>query len=130
MPKIRAFLLKDEDMNNRCYGVLTYNMDTKKFRFQLQPGYTYWEYPPTIDTAFRLGMKELSPDLMKMFIRERLIPPNRANIADILQAAGLKEYDEFGMLMYTKGKCCQDWMHLEEISLHEYKEYLDKWKIG
>lgn len=129
MPRIRAFLLKDEDFGNRCYGVLTYNLHTKQFRFQLQPGYTYWEYPPTIDTAFRLGMTELSPELMKMFIQERIIPPSRVNIANILQAAGLKEYDEFGMLMYCKGRCCQDWMYLEEISMQEYKRYTNKWKM-
>lgn len=122
MQSERYFLLKDEDFNDRCYGTLIYKLPEKKFRFILRSGYDFWDYPPILDFAFKRGEIEVNNTAVMCFIRERLIPSNRANILDILRSAGLTSYDEFGMLMYTGGKCAQDWMYLEEIKFEEFKK--------
>lgn len=115
MQEVRKFLLRDRDYNNKIFGLLSYNIRLKKFRLEIKQGYNIREYPPIVKEALERGYKELPDNYMKMWVKERIIPPNRQNIIDILRAAGLKEYDEFGMLMYTGGRCCQDEMYLEEV---------------
>lgn len=43
-----------------------------------------------------------------MWVRQRIVPPDRQNIGQILKANGLEEYDEFSLLMFGSGRCAQD----------------------
>jgi hypothetical protein len=50
----------------------------------------------------------LSHENVLRWIRGRICPPGRHNIREILKDNGLKEYDEFGLLMLTMAKCDKD----------------------
>lgn len=128
MQRIRKFLLKCP-VYKQCYGVLMYYYEGKKFRFLIRRGFDFWDYPPIIDVAEQRGQTELTEWEVKAFVENRIIPPNRQNIVDILDSAGLKEYDEFGMLMYTGGRCCQDEMYLEEIDDTQFEKVVKEWDL-
>lgn len=112
----RTFLIKDASRDDRKIGILSYNTNTKNFKLKILTGYPITEYPIILHLALERGYTELPQDWVDIWVKERLIPPNRQNICDILTAAGLKTYDEFGMLMYTNGRCAQDYCFLEEIT--------------
>lgn len=120
----RIFLILDSERNDMCYGILLYTITTKEFRLQIKPGYSLNEYPWFYRTCVKDNLYEMPSKLVKAWVRERIIPHNRANILDILKSAGLKQYDEFGMLMYTGGRCCQDEDYLKEITEEEYSDYI------
>lgn len=115
MSAVRKFLIKDAAYDNRDIGVLQYNTETKVFNINILTGYPISEYPILFNLALKSDLVALPQDWVNIWIRERLIPPNRQNIGSILAAAGLKAYDEFGMLMYTTGRCAQDYCYLEEL---------------
>lgn len=43
------------------------------------------------------------------------MPPERQNIGQILRANGLKEYDEFPLLLKNDGRCCQDECYIVKV---------------
>ena len=71
--------------------------------------------PAVVKIPLWAGRYELTGELAMVWVRERLVPPNRQNIDDILESLGLEEYSEIGLLSALKGKCCQDDLYLEEL---------------
>ena len=67
------------------------------------------------------------------WVSARIVPPNRQNIADILNDCGLSEYDEFSLMLSTEGRGQMDKYHIKELSdkSEEYKMVFDKinWTI-
>lgn len=57
-----------------------------------------------------------------MWVRQRIVPPDRQNIGQILKANGLEEYDEFSLLMLGSGRCAQDDYYLFPLSEEEVEE--------
>ena len=49
------------------------------------------------------------------WIRDRVIPPNRQNINEILKKIGIDEYNELAIFLYAKGKFVSDTFRIEEI---------------
>ena len=41
-------------------------------------------------------------------MQQRIVPTDRQNLGEILRDNGLKEYDEFELLMLATGRCAQD----------------------
>jgi len=56
----------------------------------------------------------MSNENVMQWIQGRICPPGRHNIREILKDNGLDEYDEFGLLMVTKGRCDKDGLYLVE----------------
>jgi hypothetical protein len=48
-------------------------------------------------------------------VQDRLVPPNRQNINQILDSLGIPEYDEFALLKHTKGASPNDNLFLREL---------------
>ena len=46
--------------------------------------------------------------LVKMFVADRVFPPDRQNITEILHAMGLVHYSITGQLNVTEGRCDRD----------------------
>lgn len=49
------------------------------------------------------------------YITDRIVPPERQNISDILKEMGKKAYDPFEMLVWCGGKSCMDDTYIEQI---------------
>lgn len=64
------------------------------------------------------------------FVSQRIIPPDRQNLGNILKENGLKLYDEFKLLQLSEGRCAQDEHYLVRIPekeiLPEIRERLEK----
>lgn len=51
----------------------------------------------------------------KIWVQQRIAPPDRQNIAGILREAGLSEYDEYRLLVLAGGRCANDDYYIEPI---------------
>lgn len=101
--KLEKYELLDYSNNNAFMGYVYYNPETDKFSITLADDYT-GKYP---DLYFRIciqrGLKEMPQDMVDEFIEERVLPPNRQGLSDILQRIGLKEYNIHDIIVYNKG---------------------------
>lgn len=112
MRKTTVFYVRDE---NTVWGKLAYDHESKRFELRLDSRLDYKNAPVTLSAYAGGGMYDLDGEWSLRWVRERLIPPERANIDEILKARGLSEYDEFRMLISSGGRCMQDGLYLEEI---------------
>ncbi len=110
---VKSYLIKDADRANIIVGHLSYNELTQKFSITVEPGLSE-DCPIIFSSAVRRKLTEFPQEWVDIWIKERIIPPTRQNIAEILKAAKLKTYDEYGMLMFTQGRCAQDNCYLVE----------------
>lgn len=51
----------------------------------------------------------------RLWVKERVIPSDRQNIAKILVRARMKEYDEMRLMELSKAKSGQDSMYIREL---------------
>lgn len=58
----------------------------------------------------------ICPANCKIWVQQRIVPPDRQNLGQILKDNDLEEYDEFELLMLADGRCAQDSYYLAEIS--------------
>ena len=52
----------------------------------------------------------------RRWVEERIVPPSRQNIGQVLKANNLDEYDDFKLLLVSMGRCCQDDFELVEVT--------------
>lgn len=52
----------------------------------------------------------------RLWVQQRIVPPDRQNLGRILRENGLREYDEFALLMLANGRCAQDDYYLAPVS--------------
>ena len=87
-------------------GFLYYNTVTKEWRVEIT---NFIDLIPGFLILSRLENKPvLSPYESLLFIRERIIPPNRCNIQQILADNNMPYYDEYFFIKIGNGKCVMD----------------------
>ena len=111
---LKNFALRDSALNDRQVGTFTYDTNLKQFSMTIREDITKDELPLSLEGFVNRGKYILSNDNVLSWIRGRICPPGRHNIREILKNNGLNEYDEFGLLMVTKGKCDKDDLYLDE----------------
>ena len=111
---LRNFALRDGEQNDRQVGIFTYDPQMKQFSMTISEDVPKDELPLSLEGFVNRGKYILSNENVLRWIRGRICPPGRHNIREILKDNGLNEYDEFGLLMITKGKCDKDDLYLVE----------------
>lgn len=127
---IRVFNIRDMNNKNKYMGTLRYNTDTKTFSIEVADSYKGCNPDFYMQKCKEMGWKQMPQWMVDMWIKQRLCPPNRTGIEDILEMAGLTEYDEMGLFDFNHGICCMDPYYFEEVSgMLEYRRKHDKyWK--
>ena len=105
---LKKFLIHKE--GKAPVGELLYNMENKEFQLNV---YSHIDKNSTDVPAFIYFMMKdemytADHELAICFVRERLVPPDRANIAQILADLELPYYDEYLMLKCLNGRCVMD----------------------
>ncbi|MBR4474948.1 MAG: hypothetical protein IKS55_15105 [Oscillospiraceae bacterium] len=114
---MRLFAVKDETMpKDKVLGYLIYYEIPKSFYIELPDHADPWETSPILSPFVNRGIYSIDSSWSRRWVQQRIVPQDRQNIGQILRDNGLKEYDEFSLLMLTKGRCEQDDCYLEEIS--------------
>ena len=127
---MRIFAIKDETMpQDTILGYLIYHETSKAFFIELPDGADSWDMPLLLSSFADRGEYSIDSNWSRRFVQQRIIPQDRQNIGQILRDNGVKEYDEFSLLMLTMGRCEQDDCYLEEIPSDPLPELLARrWK--
>ncbi len=127
---MRSFAIRlDDEMAARPIGYLFYCESKKKFYIELSQYADLWELPVLLAGFLQMGSHTIGSYWSRKWIQERIVPPDRQNLAHILKENKLKEYDEFKLLMLAQGRCAQDDFYLQEIDRDEVsKEVKKRWQ--
>ena len=127
---MRIFAIKDETLSEEMIlSYLVYYENHKTFYIELPDGADRWETPLILSSFAERGEYSIDSYWSRRFVQNRIIPQDRQNISQILHDNGLKEYDEFSLLMLSMGRCEQDDCYLEEIPSDPLPEFLaGRWK--
>ena len=112
---LHNFALHDGDLNNRQVGTFSYDTESKKFAMTIDENVKKSDLPLSLEGFANRNNYALSHEDTLRWIRGRICPPRRHNMRDILKDNGLKEYDEFKLLMITNAKCDMDSLYLESM---------------
>ena len=127
---MRIFAIKDETMpQDTILGYLIYHETSNAFFIELPEGADSWELPLLLSPFADRGEYSIDSNWSRRFVQQRIVPQDRQNIGQILRDNGLKEYDEFSLLMLTMGRCEQDDCYLVEIPSDPLPDLLARrWK--
>ena len=84
------------------------------------------ELPFIFNLYVQKGIRHLNDEQTRRWIKDRITPPSRQNIGMILKEVGIKQYDEFEILIYNKGRSCMDEFYLEECSPDLLNSYINQ----
>ena len=114
---MRVFAIRDEfDVEQKDLAYLLYYEIEKYFYIELPEEADSWETPLLLESFLKRGEKTVNSYWSKVWVRQRIVPEDRQNLAQVLKENGLEEYDEFELLLAGKGRCAQDNYYLEEIT--------------
>ncbi len=114
---MRVFAIKDESLSpEKVLGYLIYYETPKSFYIELPEDADEWETPLLLSSFVKKGERSINSYWSRMWVQQRIIPPDRQNLGQILKENGLPAYDEFALLTLTMGRCAQDDCYLTELS--------------
>ena len=124
---MKLFAIRDEtDKSARNAAYLIYYEGVKKYYIELPEDADAWNTPLLL--ASRLEKKEHSINSYwsELWVRQRIVPTDRQNLAQILKDNGLKEYDEFKLLSLSRGRCAQDDYYIVPMTEDDLPEGIKK----
>ena len=126
---MRLFEIRDETLPDKTLGYLVYYEISKSFYIELPEDADSWETFPLFSSFMNRGIYTINRAWSRRWVQQRIVPPDWQNIGQILRGNGLKEYDEFSLLMLTMGRCEQGDGFLAEIPSNPLPElFLRRWQ--
>lgn len=114
---MKIFAIKDEsDDSGNALAWLIYYEKEKRFYIELPDDADPWETPLILSSVLKRGERTANAYWSELWVRQRIVPPDRQNLGCILKDNNLESYDEFDLLMLAKGRCSQDNYYLESVS--------------
>ena len=113
---MKIYAIRDEaDIEGKDLAYLLYYENDKRFYIELPENADPWETPLPLSTFARKGEYTVNSYWSKVWVQQRIVPPDRQNIGQILRDNGLKTYDEYSLLMLSAGRCEQDDYYLAPV---------------
>ncbi len=113
---MKIFAIRDESMQEQAdLAYLLYYETEKRFYIELPQEADSWTTPLLLSSFVKKGERTVNSYWSKIWVQQRIVPSDRQNLGSILKDNGLKEYDEFELLMLAMGRCAQDDYYLAAI---------------
>lgn len=113
----RFELIDGETRGATPCGEIAYNPARQEFSAQIYEGASAEEVPAIFSFFVAKGERSIPPQYVRAWVDERIAPPTRQNIGEILKAHGLDEYDPCALLASGEGRSSQDGFYLREIGV-------------
>ena len=114
---MKIFAVKDEaGICKTPLMWLIYSPAGKMFFIELPDEVDPLNIPMPLDSLYKRGIRTVGSEESMQWVRLRIVPPDRQNIAQILADLKLQAYDEFKLLEYTKGRCSHDDYYIAHTS--------------
>ena len=106
---MKIFAIRDASLDrSRDLAWLLYYESDKTFYIHINKSSDEWDTPLILSSFVKRGSYSLDSYSSSLWVEQRIIPPDRQNLGMILKTNGLDEYDPFGLLMLSSGRCAQD----------------------
>ncbi len=112
------FAVKNKVYDDKTVAYLLYDEKKKAYRIEVPEGVKSVEAPPIIADFIEKGEKVIGEEWSLRWVKQRVIPPERQNIGQILRENDMEYYDEFPLLLKNQGRSCQDECYLVEVTGH------------
>ncbi len=123
---MRAFDIVDltvrSDKRKACATLFHDDANGGCYRIEIKPWAGENDVPMLLVPFVRAGKPVLDEKWSRKWVEERIVPPSRQNIGQVLKANGLDEYDDFKLLMVSMGRCSQDDFGLVEVDARASRE--------
>ena len=96
------------DGTDRLLGFLFCFPGSGRFYIELMEDAGRWEAPALFYGHVKRRQYSVDHEWSLRWVRQRIVPAERQNIASILRDNKLKEYDEYRLLILSMGRCSQD----------------------
>lgn len=113
---MRKFVIRNDWTGEKDVAYLYYDETSKEYEIEVPETTESWEAPMLIAEFIKKGRRKIDKKWSFRWVQERVTPPNRQNIGQILKANHMKEYDEFSFLVKSAGRTCQDDCYIVEIT--------------
>ena len=124
---MKIFAIRDESAVEQVdLAYLLYYELEKRFYIELPENADPWETPLLLSSFVKQGETSINSYWSKMWVQQRIVPTDRQNLGQVLKDNNLKEYDEFGLLMLSMGRCAQDDYYLVPIEEEQLPDYIQK----
>lgn len=124
---MKIFAIRDEYAAEQVdLAYLLYYELEKRFYIELPENADPWETPLLLSSFVKQGETSINSYWSKMWVQQRIVPTDRQNLGQVLKDNNLKEYDEFGLLMLSMGRCAQDDYYLVPIEETQLPDYMQK----
>ena len=127
---MKVFAIRnEEDYSRKDLAYLIYYEYDKRFYIELPEDADEWEIPLLLSSFVKRGEKTVAAYWSKTWERQRIVPPDRQNLGQILKENNLSEYDEFSLLALAEGRCAQDSCYLAAVDEDTVeKKFKDRWE--
>ncbi len=113
---MKIFAVRDAgDEGRKDLAYLFYYEICRQFYIELPEKADPWETPLLLSSFVERGEYTVDSHWSRIWVQQRIVPPDRQNIAQILRDNGLKSYDEFALLNLASGRCEHDDYYLVPI---------------
>lgn len=124
---MKIFAIRDdENKSAKDVAYLFYYEKDKRFYIELPDDADPWETPLLLSSFLKKGQRTVNAYWSRMWVQQRIVPPDRQNLGMILRDNGLDDYDEYKLLTMTDGRCAQDSYYLVPLSRQDLPEELIK----
>ena len=114
---LRKFELIDDNIEpQKEHAILTYDEENDIYSIYVPKTVKSEDLPAIPALLVMKGIREIEDKWARRFVQERVVPPNRQNIGEIMRQVGMTYYSEFPLLLYTSGRCCMDDFYIREIT--------------
>ncbi len=112
---MRKFAVRNKVYENKIVAYLLYDEKNRIYSIEIPENVRSIEAPLIIADFIERNQKSIGKEWSLKWVKQRVIPPERQNIGQILRESGMEYYDEFPLLLKNQGRSCQDECYLEEV---------------
>lgn len=114
------FAIRDElDEQKKNIAFLIYYERDKRFYIELPEDADEWDTPLLLSSFVKRGERTVNSYWSRLWVQQRIVPPDRQNLGHILRDNNLDSYDEFELLLLSQGRCAQDSYYLAPVTDNE-----------
>lgn len=112
---MRKFAVRNKVYENKIVAYLLYDEKDRTYCIEVPEDVKSVEAPLIIADFIDKNQRRIGNEWSMKWVSQRVIPPERQNIGQILRENGMEYYDEFPLLLQNQGRSCQDECYIEEI---------------
>lgn len=109
------FAIKNAYYDGKTVGYLYYDEQQREYEIEIPETVKSCEAPPIISDFIKKNQSRIGKEWSYRWVSQRVTPPERQNIGQILKANHMTEYDEFQFLLKNEGRSCQDECYIVKV---------------